>query len=188
MKLYTKRGDDGRTDLFGGQRVRKDSLRVEAYGAADELNSVVGLAAVACNHAELSVILSRVQHQLFELGADLATPHPDGEESNATKRVPRIGPAQVEELERWIDQTCAPLPPMRNFVLPGGSELAARLHMARTVCRRVERLCVTLSGSEEIGDPVVIYLNRLSDLFFAMARRANQLEGVADVPWVAPGK
>lgn len=187
MKLYTRRGDDGGTDLFGGQRVSKDSLRVEAYGTVDELNAAVGVALVACKSDEIGSILGTVQHRLFELGADLATPRKAPEDAGGKDApVPRIGDAQVREAEGMIDQTCAPLAPMRSFILPGGSELAARLHVARTVCRRAERLCVALQHQEPVGDQAVIYLNRLSDLFFALSRRANQIEGVADVPWT-PG-
>ncbi|MCX5658590.1 MAG: cob(I)yrinic acid a,c-diamide adenosyltransferase [Planctomycetota bacterium] len=183
MKLYTRRGDDGGTDLFGGQRVNKDSLRVEVYGTVDELNSTVGLTAAACRFPELVAVLHTVQHRLFELGADLATPRKPGAAETSAAGLARIGAEHVAEAEGMIDAVCAPLEPMRTFILPGGSELAARLHVARTVARRAERLCVALSRQEPGLEQVVIHLNRLSDLFFAMARRANQLEGVADVPW-----
>ncbi len=193
MKLYTKRGDDGGTDLFGGQRVGKDNLRVDAYGTVDELNSVIGLAACACTTSalhELQNILLRLQPRLFDLGSDLASPRPrkavmdDAAGDDAKPSiVPRIGPEHHKELEQLIDSACAPLAPMRHFIMPGGTEAAARLHLARTVCRRAERLCVALAREESIGPDIVIYLNRLSDLLFAMARRANQLDNVADVPW-----
>ncbi len=189
MKLYTKRGDDGGTDLFGGQRVAKDDLRVEAYGTIDELNSVLGLAAAACTDAELIAILTTLQVRLFDLGADLATPAVAHDASDASARgaaadkVHRIDEHHVSEVEQWIDCVCEPLTPLRYFVLPGGTELAARLHLARTVCRRAERLCVHLARSQMIGPHLIVFLNRLSDLFFAMARRANQLAGVADVAW-----
>lgn len=185
MKLYTKRGDEGLTDLFGGQRVPKDAPRVEAYGAVDELNSFVGLAAAACEDAALKSLLHDIQSRLFEIGADLATPCKPGEEA-APGAIPRIGPEHVAELERRIDAAQESAPPMRVFILPGGTELAARLHVCRTVCRRVERLCVTLKSQEPIGDALLIYLNRLSDLFFALARQANHAAGVEDIPWLSP--
>ena len=183
MKLYTRRGDDGSTDLFGGQRIPKDALRVEAYGCVDELNALLGLAAAACRFEPVSAVLRRLQAELFDLGADLATVAPPEDGAPKAPDIARIGPAHAQQLEPLIDDACAPLPPMRNFILPGGSELAARLHVARTVCRRTERLCVSLARQEPIGPDVVAYLNRLSDLLFALARRANQLEGVEDVPW-----
>ena len=186
MKLYTKRGDAGLTDLYGGPRVGKDHLRVEAYGTVDELNSLVGLAVCGASE-ELAGPLVSIQSRLFEIGADLATPHgevdEDGRETGRGSTVPRVGEAQVSELEAWIDAACEPVPAMRHFVLPGGSETAARLHVARAVCRRAERTCVALTHHEPIGEHVIVYLNRLSDLLFAMARRANQLAGIDDVPW-----
>lgn len=190
MKLYTKRGDDGGTDLFGGQRVGKDDLRVEAYGTVDELNAAIGLCAAACDGPAadaLRPILTTLMSRLFEVGADLATPRVTADGSdNAPGAIPRIGSEQTTELEGHIDAITAVLPEMTHFVLPGGTDLAARLHHARTVCRRAERLCVALARHEDVGDVVVPYLNRLSDLLFAMARRANQLAGVEDVPWIGP--
>lgn len=178
MKLYTRHGDDGTTGLFGGQRVDKDSLRVTAYGVVDELNSALGLARCACSHEELTAIIDRVQPELFVLGANLCLPA-----GKTSKHVPPLTDQHVAELEQWIDAVCGPLPEMRYFVLPGGCELAARLHVARTTCRAAERAVVSLSHAEPVQAPLVQYLNRLSDLLFAMARRANQLEGVEDVPW-----
>ena len=129
-----------------------------------------------------------VQGQLFEVGAELATPpRPDTEADGNRRSVRRVGPPQIQELEKHIDRICEQLPPMRTFILPGGSDLAARLHLARTVCRRAERECVALSRVEQIRPELCVYLNRLSDLLFAMARQANQIAGVEDVPWVAPG-
>jgi len=179
MKLYTRQGDDGSTGLFGGQRVGKDALRVEAYGTIDELNSVLGLADCACDQDELKAIIAGLQPRLFDLGADLCTPR----DSPHADKVARIEQRHVEELERLIDSVCEPLQPMKQFVLPGGCELAARLHVARCVCRRAERILVSLDREDSIGDHVRAYVNRLSDLLFAMARRANQLSGVPDVPW-----
>jgi cob(I)alamin adenosyltransferase len=192
MKLYTRRGDAGLTDLYGGQRVGKDHLRVEAYGTVDELNSLIGLALATGGPPEILEPLASIQSRLFEIGADLATPHgevdKDGRETGRGGSVPRVGASQVEELECWIDAVCEPVPAMQHFILPGGTELAARLHVARTVCRRAERSGVALTHHEPIGEHVIVYLNRLSDLLFAMARRANQLAGVEDVPWLAPDK
>ncbi len=190
MKLYTRRGDNGLTDLYGGRRVSKDSLRVEAYGTVDELNSLIGL--VRCSSGPASVLepLASIQSRLFEIGADLATPEDDAEEGEGQKRkarsVPRVSDEHVAELEGWIDHASGAAPAMTHFVLPGGTELASRLHVARCVCRRAERLCVALAHAEPLGEAVVVYLNRLSDLLFAMARQANADAGVADVPWISP--
>src|SRR5690606_12607904 len=139
MKLYTKRGDAGDTDLFGGQRVSKASLRVEAYGTIDELNSTCGLAAAGRSDPRLLAMLTGVQHRLFEIGADLAAPSSNDAGSSM---IPHIDEPQITEIEAWVDEIQSHLAPMRVFVLPGGTELAARLHLARTVCRRAERLCV----------------------------------------------
>jgi cob(I)alamin adenosyltransferase len=184
MKLYTRSGDDGSTGLYGGGRVAKDHPRVEAYGSVDELNAALGLAAAVLDtavelHRSLQQILGEVQSRLLEIGADLATPVGAGTES----RVERLGAERVDEVEAWIDRIDAGNEPMRTFILPGGGELAARLHVARTICRRAERRLVALARSEEINDHAIRYVNRLSDLLFAMARRANREAGVADVPW-----
>lgn len=186
MKLYTKRGDAGLTDLFGGQRVSKASLRVEAYGTVDEVNSLCGLAASGCRDGRLLDMLTGVQNRLFEIGADLATPRKAEDDESAPSSIPRVGEVQVSELEGWIDEIEAQVPAMRSFILPGGTETAARLHVARTAARRAERLCVALQQHEPVGQQVIVYLNRLSDLLFAMARRANQVQAVDDVPWVSP--
>lgn len=181
MKLYTRTGDDGSTGLYGGQRTGKDDLRVESYGTVDELNSVLGLARAACDHEELTALLVTLQSRLFDLGADLCTPF----NAPAAKKEVRVQPRHVTELEGMIDQVTGKLDPLTNFILPGGGELAARLHHARTVSRRAERLIVALSRAEQVGDGTVPYINRVSDLLFAMARRANQLDGIDDIPWVA---
>lgn len=183
MKLYTRTGDDGTTGLFGGGRVSKDHPRIEAYGTVDELNACLGLAAAACGpgDARLREILASMQSRLFDIGADLATP----EGSPYRDRLPKVGPQHVAEAERWIDEIDGALAPLRQFILPGGTELAARLHLARTVCRRAERLIVSLGHGEPISDTVVHYMNRVSDLLFAMARSANHAAGEPDVPWVA---
>ncbi|MCC7146883.1 MAG: cob(I)yrinic acid a,c-diamide adenosyltransferase [Phycisphaeraceae bacterium] len=187
MKLYTRRGDDGSTDLFGGQRVPKDALRVETYGTVDELNGALGLALAAGGSKEILDILREQQALLFVLGSQLACPSSADTDSAAppAPAVPAITAAHVQRLEDLIDLVCQPLPPMRTFILPGGCELAARLHLARAICRRAERVGVSLSRHESVPPTALIFLNRLSDLLFALARRANQLQGIPDVPWVA---
>lgn len=184
MKLYTRTGDDGSTALFGGQRVSKDVLRVETYGAVDELNASIGLALAAATperHGTIAESLTRVQLELFDLGAHLATP-PDSSEASRS-RLPAFGEPVIEGLEQAIDTAAEPVPELRAFVLPGGCELAARLHHARTVCRRVERLAVSLAETEPIHPQAVVYLNRLSDLLFALARWANHIEGHPETEW-----
>lgn len=179
MKIYTKTGDDGTTALFGAGRVRKDSQRIEAYGTVDELNSTIGVARAVDTGGSRDDQLSDIQSTLFVLGADLAMPRTVS--SNVS--VPRIGPQDVERLEHAIDAAEEGLPALRNFILPAGSPLAAALHVSRTVCRRAERLLVSLAASEEIGPFDIMYLNRLSDLLFVLARRANMLSGTPDVEW-----
>ena len=178
MKLYTRTGDDGSTALFGGGRIAKDSLHIEACGSVDELNCMIGLAGSACRHAELSDALLDLQQRLFELGADLATP------LSQSPSIDRIHGDHILQIEQQIDRVSEQLPPMNCFILPGGSESAARLHVARSVCRRAERSCFALSRQTDFNANVMVYLNRLSDLLFALARRANQLEAVDDVPWL----
>jgi cob(I)alamin adenosyltransferase len=178
MKIYTKTGDRGDTSLVGGQRVPKDALRVEAYGTVDELNSVLGIVLADSNESGLEMVLKPVQMKLFELGAELATPHP-----SENPRIPQITSRDAAPLEALIDALSADLPPLNNFVLPGGSPLAARIHFARTVCRRAERLVVRLSHSEEVGEGIIVYLNRLSDLLFVLARHVNVKTGVPEILW-----
>jgi cob(I)alamin adenosyltransferase len=184
-KIYTRTGDSGETALASGGRVAKHSLRVTAYGSVDELNSVIGVARLAASvEAGIEAGLGRIQNDLFDLGADLATPDI---ENDATAKYPRlrIVAAQVDRLEREIDAMNAGLEPLRSFVLPGGSPLAAHLHVCRTVCRRAERHVVELGASEAINGEAAKYLNRLSDWFFVASRVAND-NGRADVLWV-PG-
>lgn len=180
MKLYTKTGDDGTTGLFGGERVLKSDARIEAYGTVDETNAAVGLAAAAAD-GRIGEVLQSLQARLFDLGADLATPRGSKHED----KVRRINEADVTELEGLIDEFANQTPAITVFVLPGGTELAARLHVARTVARRAERTIVAFGASEDIGAEVVHWINRLSDLLFAMARFANHAAGVADVEWHA---
>lgn len=177
MKLYTKTGDDGETGLFGGPRVRKNSPRIEAYGTVDELNAVVGVVRTHGPPADLDELLARIQNELFDLGAELATPEP------AKFGIAGATDAHVAALEREIDRYEAELEPLRQFILPGGTPAAAALHLARVVCRRAERCVVTLTETEALSPNTVIYLNRLSDLLFVLARAANRRAGVADVPW-----
>jgi len=180
MKIYTKTGDDGKTGLFHGPRVSKDDARIEAYGTVDELSSVLGLARAAGVHEDIDPVLERIQHQLFSLGAELATPEPD-EHGTAL-----IGPAETDWIEEAIDRFDGQLPELKNFVLPAGTSAAAALHHARTVCRRAERRVVTLSRATELSTGATIYLNRVSDLLFVLARFANFTSGTADVSWQRP--
>ena len=187
MKLYTKTGDDGTTGLCGGARIDKDSLRVEAYGTVDELNSFVGMSLVVCTDEQLTDILGVVQRRLFDLGAQLASGSPDTNQSRSKDLqadvAACISDRQINECEGHIDILCEYLEPLKHFVLPGGGELASRLHVARVVCRRAERLCIALFRQEPVSTAALVYLNRLSDLLFAAARRANQIEQISDIPW-----
>lgn len=180
MKIYTRRGDAGETDLFGGPRVGKDELRVEAYGAVDELNAALGVAAVASLQPDLQELAESAQARLFDLGAQLATPDPRHREKSG---MPTVGTAEVELLETAVDRLEGELEPLRRFILPGGSPAAAAFHVARTVCRRAERRCVALGREAALEDGVLAYLNRLSDLLFVMARVENRRSGVPDVEW-----
>ena len=180
MKIYTPTGDAGTTGLFGGQRVSKDSARVEAYGAADELNAQRGLVLLALDDAQLRERIVQVQNDLFVLGADLATPQ---EKVKASSWVTRLDAEDVARLEAWIDEAEGELVPLQSFILPGGSPGGAYLHVARTVCRRTERRVIALERDEQIGEHVRVYLNRLSDLLFVWARLVNQRLGIADRPW-----
>jgi len=182
-KIYTRTGDAGETALGNGARVPKHSARVSAYGTVDETNATVGLARLEAS-GEMDEALKRVSNDLFDLGADLCTP--DMEKDAELPYTPlRMVAAQVDRLEREIDAMNARLTPLRSFVLPGGSRLAAQLHLCRTVCRRAERLVVELAGQEAVNPEAVRYLNRLSDWFFVAGRIAND-DGKADVLWV-PG-
>jgi cob(I)alamin adenosyltransferase len=178
-RIYTKTGDDGTTGLFGGTRVDKDSLRIEAYGTVDELNAIVGVALAANMPQELVEEITQVSSMLFTLGADLATPL----EPPPVYNIPRIAAEHIAQLERSIDRHDDAMEPLKVFILPGGTPAAAALHQARTVCRRAERVTVALARAEDVGPHVVTYLNRLSDYLFTAARRANHLAGLVDVPW-----
>ena len=178
-KIYTRRGDDGSTGLFGGPRVRKDDLRVASYGDVDELNSALGAAREELPDDDLRAFVDALQSELFTLGAELATP----DSSSAPKEVPRITDAHVLRLEREIDRLTEELPEMKNFILPGGSRAGAALHLCRTVCRRAERKVVSLAESSPVSAQALAYLNRLSDLLFVMARAANLRAGGREIPW-----
>ncbi|HET6251328.1 MAG TPA: cob(I)yrinic acid a,c-diamide adenosyltransferase [Tepidisphaeraceae bacterium] len=187
MKIYTKTGDDGTTGLIGGTRVRKSDLRLDCYGTADELNAAVGLAIVIADASavELAGMLREVQNDLFIAGSHLATP----EDSPHRHSLPPLDEAMVSRLEMQIDAAVAKMPALRNFILPGGSELAARLHLARTICRRGERLLVDFAMNRPVAGVLLTYFNRLSDWLFTQARRANQLGGIEDIPWkIVEGK
>jgi cob(I)alamin adenosyltransferase len=182
-RIYTKAGDGGQTGLGDGTRVPKDHPRVSACGEVDELNAVLGMLVASCpDFAEVPLVRS-IQNDLFDVGGDLCVPIADDEEQG---KCLRITAGQVERLEKAIDRLNALLTPLRSFVLPGGSPAAAWLHLARTVCRRAERAVVTLTQSEKINPQALAYVNRLSDLFFVMARAAND-NGSMDVLWV-PGQ
>lgn len=185
-RVYTKRGDAGQTNLAGGQQRYKDDTRIEAYGALDELNSFIGLARQTVVDsataypalAELAAILIRVQHELFNAGSILATLPEDVHPNQA-----RITAAETRQLEREIDRMNEAPGPLRSFVLPGGSKLNAELHICRTVCRRAERIAVTLARAERIDDEIIRYLNRLSDAFFVWSRWASHQTGTPEVLW-----
>ena len=168
MSLYTRTGDDGTTGTFGGGRIEKDSNRMHAVGDVDELNASLGVVGDSC--------LQPLQNLLFELGADLATPA-------SSSDVRRINQEDVDNTEQWIDQVEQGNDPLHSFILPGGCDIAARLHLARTVCRRAERNVATLHRDGECSGETLILLNRISDLLFAMARSMNKKDGVSDVPW-----
>jgi cob(I)alamin adenosyltransferase len=178
MKLYTKTGDDGTTGLFGGGRVAKASARVDAYGTVDETNAAVGVARATPLDPVIDAVLTHVQEDLFTIGAELACV--PGKEGRLA--MPLIGEADIARLENAIDEADAACEPLKNFVLPGGSPQAAALHVARTVSRRAERAVLSMTDAPARRD-LVVYLNRLSDLLFALARRANVIAGVPDVPW-----
>lgn len=181
MKIYTKTGDSGATALFGGGRVAKDHPRVEAYGEVDELNAALGLARAIEAMPRIDEVLAPVQRDLFAIGALLATP--DHARMREQLQKARVDEARIGELEAAIDAGEAELEPLRSFILPAGSPKAAALHVARTVCRRAERRVVGLAHEIELPPLVVIYLNRLSDLLFVLARVANRRAGAVEVAW-----
>ena len=181
MKIYTRTGDRGDTGLFGGGRVPKDDPRVEAYGDVDELNAHLGLARAIEMMPRIDEVLVPIQRDLFALGALLATP--DHEKMHEQLAKARIDEGRIAELEHAIDDGESELEPLRAFIIPGGTPKSAALHVARTVCRRAERRVIALSGTTELPPLVVIYLNRLSDLLFVLARVANRRAGAGEVSW-----
>lgn len=178
MKIYTKTGDAGETGLYGGTRVLKDAMRVDACGTVDELNACIGFVRSGIRDAEIDTVLHRIQNELFDIGADLATldTHPKAD----TLRIP---PTLTAELETEIDRFESQLPPLKNFILPGGSAGGGAIHFARTVCRRAERCVVSLAQEETVNPEVLIYLNRLSDLLFVLARTVNHRLGKSEPLW-----
>lgn len=184
MKIYTRTGDKGDTGLFGGLRVRKDDARVEAYGTVDEANAAIGVALAHCYVPIVQRVLSEVQSDLFTMGAELASVA--GHESRLG--IALLSAADATRLERYIDEAEAPLPALKNFVLPGGPPDVASLHLARTIVRRAERRVLTLAERENVRGEVIVYLNRLADLLFVLARRALHENGAfAEVPWAPRG-
>lgn len=174
MKIYTKFGDKGNTQLLGGSVVPKNDLRVEAYGGVDELNSVIGVVISFCEAGELTPSLTKIQQDLFVIGAELAS---------KGGKVRPLPPARTGELESEIDRLWEQLPPLQNFILPGGSKSASLLHNARTVCRRAERSIIALSQKEPVNPDIIVYMNRVGDLLFAMARYVNYRKKVGEVLW-----
>lgn len=181
-RIYTKTGDAGETGLFGGGRVRKDDARVDSYGEVDELNAAIGVARSHGADPELDPILLRLQAELFTVGSMLATP----QGTKAYEVIPKVRPEWISEMEQGIDRFDVEIGPLTQFILPGGGRLASALHYARTVCRRAERKVVTMQQRGAVDVQVVVYLNRLSDYLFTLARLANKREGVSDVPWSPP--
>jgi cob(I)alamin adenosyltransferase len=179
VKIYTRTGDDGRTGLLGSGRLSKDEARIEAYGTIDELNAVLGVARASSLDSAADALVARLQDELFVVGAALADPDPEGRFHAA------VTPEYANRLEGLIDALEAEVTPLAQFILPGGSPAAAQLHLARTVCRRAERRVVALQRKpgELVPPALIVYLNRLSDLLFVLARVVNHRGGVADVPW-----
>ncbi|HXI11271.1 MAG TPA: cob(I)yrinic acid a,c-diamide adenosyltransferase [Thermoanaerobaculia bacterium] len=176
MKIYTRVGDRGETSLFGGVKVGKGDLRIECYGTVDELNSWIGLVRTMTSDPDVDGELKRIQSDLFDIGAHLASPE-------GSIRFAGVEASRIADLENAIDQMETSLAPLKNFILPGGASASASLHVARTVCRRAERRVVSLGDPSDIGGTTIAYLNRLSDYLFVAARFSNQREGVDDVEW-----
>jgi len=183
LKIYTKTGDKGETGLFGGKRVQKSSSRINAYGTVDELNAAVGLALCDVEDEKVNSVLKKLQHQLFTVGADLATPLEVGSKNIS---IPRVSEEYILESEKAIDFFDNQLEELRYFILPGGTKSAAQLHVARTICRRAEREVVLLSQQEEINQNIVIFLNRISDLLFVLSRFENKAAEIPDQKWEKP--
>ncbi len=178
MKIYTKKGDSGSTSLYGGQTVSKSSKRIAAYGTVDELNSVLGMILSENHSNKADDLLKKVQEQLFVLGADLATPF------SKETRINRISNHEIEFLEQSIDTMEEELPPLKNFILPGGTKAGSIIHFSRTVCRRAERLAVECADEEYLSPESITYLNRLSDFLFVLGRYENHISGTEETPWI----
>ncbi|MFA6597770.1 MAG: cob(I)yrinic acid a,c-diamide adenosyltransferase [Ignavibacteriaceae bacterium] len=183
MKIYTKTGDKGETGLFGGKRIPKSSVRINAYGTVDELNAVIGVALCYVENEKVKSVLRKLQNQLFVVGADLATPL-EVESKNIS--IPRVSEEDISESEKAIDFFDKQLEELRYFILPGGTKSAAQLHVARTICRRAEREVVLLSQQEEINQNIVIFVNRISDLLFVLSRVENKTAEIPDQKWEKP--
>lgn len=197
MKIYTKRGDSGKTDLFGmAKKINKSSIRVSAYGEIDELNSVIGLIRATLttnksknknptlkkNYKNIEKVLEKIQNDLFIIGTDLATPKIN-KKHNKLSKIKKIGTKDINKIEKTIDDCSKNLEPLKNFILPGGSILASLFHISRTICRRAERTTVELNEKEDINKNIIPYLNRLSDLLFVFARISNKLLKIKDIKW-----
>lgn len=180
MKIYTKTGDKGETSLFGGERVKKNNLRINAYGTIDELNAFIGLALTEIKSEEIKTVLLDLQNKLFTVGSDLATPNT---EKNKKLNIPRTKEEFIKKAESDIDNFTEKLSELRNFILPGGSKGSAMLHVCRTISRRAEREIVTLKNSEEVNDNILVFLNRISDLFFVLSRYENKVSNHPDIIW-----
>jgi cob(I)alamin adenosyltransferase len=181
LKIYTGFGDKGKTRLYGGEIVDKDNLRVKAYGAMDELNSSIGVLITYFNEKELIEDLQNIQYKIFELSAELAAKADNSSKVNS----PAISEEIIKDLENKIDTIDSQLEPLKNFILPGGSRAAAMCHLARTICRRGERELISLNNVEDVNDHLVIYVNRLSDYFFVLARLLNKENNTDDIPWIS---
>lgn len=181
MKIYTKTGDKGETSLFGGERVNKSAQRLKAYGTIDELNSFIGLTVVETTDNSVGELLQKIQSNLFSLGADLATP-----DNDKTKKlnVFRVDNNFISSVEENIDKYQKELDELKSFILPGGTKSASLLHICRAVCRRAEREIVDLDKAEKINENIIVYVNRLSDLFFVLSRYENKIAGNPDIIWV----
>jgi len=177
-KIYTKTGDDGTTGLFGGARLPKDHIRIEAYGTVDELNAVIGWLMSTFEEKETNLLLQKIQSRLFTVGSNLAS------EPGKNMITPDLLDEDVKLIEEAIDMMQDTLPPLKHFIMPGGSASVSAAHLARTVCRRAERRCVTLGQSSEVDQIIILYLNRLSDFFFVLARWLGAKEGVEEIKWI----